>query len=49
MLESLFNKIAGLEAFDFIEEAPIQVFSCEICEIFKNTFFNRAPLVAASV
>ena len=25
-----------------------QVFSCEYCEIFKNTFFYRAPPVAAS-
>ena len=27
---------------------PTQVFSCEICETFKNTFFYRAPPVAAS-
>ena len=26
-----------------------QVFSCEFCEILKNTFFNRTPPVAASV
>ena len=25
------------------------MFSCEYCEIFKNSFFNRTPLVAASV
>ena len=25
-----------------------QVFSCEFCEIFKNTFFHRTPLVIAS-
>ena len=25
-----------------------QVFSCEFCEIFENTFFYRTPLVAAS-
>ena len=25
-----------------------QVFSCEFCEISKNTSFNRTPLVAAS-
>ena len=24
------------------------LFSCEFCEIFKNTFFHRTPLVAAS-
>ena len=38
MLESLFNKVAGLG----------QVFSCEISEIFKNTSFYRTPPVAAS-
>ena len=26
-----------------------EVFSCELCDIFKNTFFNRTTLVAASV
>ena len=26
-----------------------QVFSCELCEIFKNTFFYRTPPVAASI
>ena len=24
------------------------MFSCEFCEIFKNTFFNRPPMAAAS-
>ena len=31
------------------EEALVQVFSCEFCEIFRNTFFDTTPLVAASV
>ena len=35
-------KVAGLK------ETPTQVFSCEICEIFKNTFFYRTHPVAAS-
>ena len=30
-------------------ESPAQVFSCEFCQIFKNTFIYRPPLVAASV
>ena len=30
------------------KEALAQVFSCEFCEISKNTFFYRTPLVAAS-
>ena len=34
----------------FIEKETLaQVFSCEFWEIFKNTFFYRTPLVAASV
>ena len=37
-------------ACNFIKgETLAQVFSCEFCEISKNTFFYRAPLVAASV
>ena len=28
---------------------PAQVLSCEFCEISKNTFLHRTPLVAASV
>ena len=39
-LESLFNKVAGLKACIFNnKETPTQVFSCEYCEIFKNSFF----------
>ena len=30
------------------KEALAQVFSCEFCEISKNTFFYRTPLVVAS-
>ena len=33
----------------FKKEALAQVSSCEFCEISKNTFFYRTPLVAASV
>ena len=31
------------------KETLAQVFSCEFCEISKNTFYHRTPLVAASV
>ena len=31
-----------------IKETLAQVFSCEFCEIFKNAFFDRTALVAAS-
>ena len=38
VLEPDFNKIAGL----FIKkDAQTQMFSCEYCEIFKNTCFNE--------
>ena len=40
-----FNKVAGLRPDT---ESLAQVFSCEFCEISKNTFFYRTPLVAAS-
>ena len=49
-----FNKVTGLSPLltglsNFIKkEALAQVFSCEFCEIFKNTYFYRTPLVAAS-
>ena len=46
-----FNKVAGLspKAWNFIKtETLAQVFSCEFCEISKNPFFYRTPLVAAS-
>ena len=49
VLESLSKKVAGLEARKSIKkETPSQVFSCEYCEIFKNSFFYRTSLVAAS-
>ena len=32
-----------------LKETPTQLFSCKICDIFKNTFSYREPLVAASV
>ena len=30
------------------KESMAQAFSCEFCDISKNTFFHRTPLVAAS-
>ena len=41
MLESVFK-------FFFLKEVPTQVFSCEICEIFKKTFFTEHLRVTAS-
>ena len=52
LCESLFfNKVAGLrpEAFNFIKNIILaQGFSCEFCEISKNTFSYRTPPVVAS-
>ena len=31
------------------KETLAQVFSCEVCEISKDKFFYRTPMVAASV
>ena len=43
-----FNKVAG-GACNFIKKETLaQVFSFEFCEIPKNTFSQRTPLVAAS-
>ena len=37
MLESLFNKVAG----HYLKETPTQMFSCEVSQIFKYTFFTE--------
>ena len=37
------------EACNFIKKETLaQLFFCEFCEIYKNTFYYRTPLVAAS-
>ena len=44
VLESLFNKVAGLKACIFIKkETPTQVFYYKYCGILKNSFFCRTP------
>ena len=44
--ESRVSFLIKLEASG--KETLAQVFSCEFCEIYKNTFYYRTPLVAAS-
>ena len=44
----LFYKKGVLRNFAKIHRTLAQVFSCEFCEISKNTFLHRTPLVAAS-
>ena len=39
-----------IKACNFIKkESLAQVFSCEFCEIFKNTYFYRTPPMATTV
>ena len=49
MSESLFLTELQAKACNFIKKETLaQVLSCEFCEISKNTFCYRTPLVAAS-
>ena len=48
VLESLFNKAAGLQGYNFIKKGFKQIFSCGYCEIFKNTYFEKHLGRAAS-
>ena len=44
-----FNKVADLKPATLLKkETPTQVFSCEFCEIFKNTFPTEHFQAAAS-
>ena len=44
------NEVAGLQACNFIKKETVaQVFSCEFCEIFKNTFFTEHLWTTASI
>ena len=52
VLESLFNKVAGLQASrptTLLKKDSNTVFSCEYCEIFKSTCFEEHLPPAASV
>ena len=47
---SFFNKVEGFKASNFIKKETVpQLFSCEFCEISKNTFPYRTAPVAPSV
>ena len=48
MCWSLFLKSLQTEDLQlYLKKSPAQVFSCEVCEIFKNTFFYGTTPVAA--
>ena len=36
-----FIKVEGLRLATLLKKTLAQLFSCEFCEIFKNTFFHR--------
>ena len=43
-----FNNVTGLRPATLLKKTLSQVFSCEFCEISKNCFSYKTPLVAAS-
>ena len=45
MLESLFNKVAGLGLQLYLKETSTHVFSCEYCEIFDS----KAPVASVDL
>ena len=48
VLESLLNKVAGLGLQFYQKETSTQVFSCEVCKIFKSTYFEGHLWTTAS-
>ena len=47
---NVFRGYRNVQACNFIKKVILsQVFSCEFCQIFKNTYFYRSNLGAASV
>ena len=48
VLKSLLNKVAASKACTFIKKTTSQMFSCEYCEISKNTYFEEHLHTAAS-
>ena len=44
---SLLIKLHTLDLQHYLKKT-IQVFSCEYCDVFRNSIFYRTPLVAAS-
>ena len=47
--EPLFNKVAANQVYSFTKIRLQHMFSCEICEIFKNTYFEERPLTDGSI
>ena len=47
--ENTCGRVSFLIKLQVTPQILAQVFSCKFCEIFKNTFFDRTPSLAASV
>ena len=45
---AFFNKVAGSHKCNFIKKGLQQVFSCEFCQLFKNTYFVEDLRTAGS-
>ena len=48
MTESVFNKVADWKLATLLKKDSNTGVACEYCEIFKNSFFYRTLLEAAS-
>ena len=48
VLESPFNTLQHSRPAYSLKETPTQVFSCEYCKIFKNTYFEENLRATAS-
>ena len=48
MADFLFNKVSCLLKNFIKKETQAQVFSCELCEIYMNTFFTEHLWMTAS-
>ena len=44
-----FNKVAGLKSATLLKETLAQMFSCEFCKIFRNTFCTEDLWATASI
>ena len=49
MLQSIFDKAPDLQTSTLLKGEPTQVFKCQYCEIFKNTYFEKRLRTAASI
>ena len=43
-----FYEVVGLQPVSFKKETPTQVLSCEVCETFKNAYFEEYLQTTAS-